>query len=149
MCLLDCLIACLIDCLFACLLACLFTCLFTCLFACFLTLFSILFASCLTSNSLPQFIHVLLEYTAFTVMFRQCWFNIGPDVGPTLNQHWRNILCLLGYNPGDTTNIASHTFSHSVLWFALRNVYRYQPISHSSCRFSKMYVGYVMCDLIV
>ena len=29
-----------------------------------------------------------------------------------------------------------HIFSHSVLWFSLRDVYRYQPISHSSCRFS-------------
>ena len=43
-----------------------------------------------------------------------------------------------------------HIFSHSVLWFSLRDVYRYQPISHSSCRFSTMYgsLVYVWLDRV-
>ena len=31
-------------------------------------------------------------------------------------------------------------FSHSVLWFSLWDVYRYQPISHSSCRLSNVWL---------
>ena len=31
------------------------------------------------------------------------------------------------------------SFSHTVMWFSIRDVYRYQPISHSSCTFSTMH----------
>ena len=46
-----------------------------------------------------------------------------------------------------------NTHTHSVLWFSLWDVYRYQLISHSTtvstCRLSKMYGGYVFCDMIM
>ena len=44
----------------------------------------------------------------------------------------------------------SDSFSHSVLWFSLRDVYRYKPMSHSSCRLSTMYgsLVYVLLDRV-
>ena len=41
--------------------------------------------------------------------------------------------------------IKINSFSHSVLWFSLWDVYRYQPISHSRCRLSKMYGRIMSC----
>ena len=40
-------------------------------------------------------------------------------------------------------------FSHSAQWFSLWDVYRYQPIWHSSCSSTAIYGSYIICDLIV
>ena len=62
-------------------------------------------------------LQITMLYFVFLLKDAFWYENILIFVSPDTNNVITNILC----------------FSHSVQWFSLWDVYRYQPISHSSC----------------